>query len=84
MVFSLIVDAVTNTADQRMQTALVDISATGLGFVQDESFVAGAHEATEGIRAVAILAEVFMLITLVYVFENDCNTIGTITRSARA
>lgn len=59
-------------------------NATSLRVIQDEAFVAGAHEATECVGAVPILADILMLLTLVDVFQNDGHAIRSVSRSARA
>lgn len=82
VILSLVVYAVSDSADQRMQSALVDVDAARLGLVENETLVAGAHEAPECVRAVTVLADVLVLLALVYVLEDNGHPVGAITRTA--
>lgn len=61
----------------------IPTDAAGLGLVQSEALVAGAHEAAEGVRAVSIEADVIVLLALVDVFQDDSHAVGSIAKSAR-
>lgn len=83
VVLSLIVDTVSYATYLWVQIAFIYINAARFSIVQDEAFVAGAHEATESIGTVSVLTDVLMLLTLVDVFQDDGNPIRSVTRSAR-
>lgn len=70
VIFPGLVHALPDTANPRIFLAFVDINAHRPGFVQTESFVARAHETSEGVRAVAVLTYVFVLFAFVDVFED--------------
>lgn len=83
MVFPLIVDAVSHATYSWIQRALIYVNAAGLRIVQDEALVAGAHETTECVGAVPILADILMLLTLIDVFQNNGHAIRSVSWSAR-
>lgn len=46
-------------------------NAVDVSVVQPEARVTGAHEAAEGVGAVSVLADPFVLLTLVDVLQHD-------------
>lgn len=70
--------------EHRISGSFVSITDTaGLGIIQDEAFVARAHEATERVSAVSVLTDVLVLLALVDVLQNDGHTIRPVSRPAR-
>lgn len=58
--------------------------ATGLGVVQNETLIAGTHEATEGVGTVSILTDVLVFLALVDVLQDNGDSVRSVSRSSRA
>lgn len=59
-------------------------NATSLRIVQDKAFIAGAHETTECVGAMPILANILMFFTFINVFQNNGHAIRSVPWSTGA
>lgn len=67
-----------------LENCSIITNAAGFRVVQDETLVAGAHEAAKGVGAVAILTDVLVLVALVDVFQDYSDLIGSVSKPTRA
>lgn len=68
VIVSRLINTFTDVTNVGRLLTLVDVNTHEPSFVQPEAFVARAHEAAEGVGAVAVVADVFVLLALIYVF----------------